>query len=272
MVALREVWPDGCESAGMRARLRPLRAAPAATLLAGVVAVGLLLAGWAAAAAKTETVRGLPDQQVETVGTSVRGRPIEARVIGDPTATRSILVVGCIHGTERAGEAVTRALRRTTPPEGTNWWVVDRFNPDGCDPATQTRQNANGVDLNRNSPWNWGTDDRPGDTYYAGPKALSEPESRAIHDLVERVRPAVTVWFHQHAAMVDTSSGGDHRIERRYARTVGLPAREYGTVHGSITSWQNDRFRRDTAFVVELPAGRLSSGSVARHVRAIEGL
>ncbi len=251
---------------------RSVRAIAALVLLTGAVAGGPALAARAGAATTTQTVRGLPDQQLETLGTSVRGRPIQARVIGDPSAKRSILVVGCIHGTERAGEAITRALRRATPPAGTNWWVVDRFNPDGCDPATQTRQNANGVDLNRNSPWHWGTEDHPGDPYYAGPKALSEPESRAIHDLVVKLRPAVTVWFHQHAAMVDTSSGGNHRIERRYARIVGLPAREYGRVHGSITSWQNDRFGQDTAFVVELPAGRLSTAAVARHVDAIEGL
>lgn len=53
---------------------------------------------------------------------------------------------------------------------------------------------------------------------------------------------------------------------------VGLPARNYGTVRGSITSWQNDSFPEATAFVVELRAGRLSAAGVARHVRAIEAL
>lgn len=73
------------------------------------------------------------------------------------------------------------------------------------------------------------------------------------------------------SAMVDTGPGAA-TIERRYAREVGLPARDYGTVGGSTTSWQNDRFRDATAFVVELPAGRLSDAAVARHVRAIEAL
>ena len=270
-MVLADVWPDGCEHTGMRVTRRLDRFALAAVVLVAGGA-GSAATGWAADEPRTDVLRGVPDQQVVTVGRSVRGRPIVARVIGDPAAPRHVLIVGCIHGTERAGEAITRALRGGGPRDGTNWWVVDRFNPDGCNAATQTRQNARGVDLNRNSPWNWGTKDRPGGTFYAGPKALSEPESKAINTLIATLRPAVSVWFHQHAAMVDTSSGGSHAIERRYARTVGLPAREYGTVHGSITSWQNARFPADTAFVVELPAGTLSATAVDRHVQAIEAL
>ena len=209
--------------------------------------------------------------ETRTIGHSVAHRPILARVIGDPAAKRSVLVVGCIHGSERAGEAITRALRSAVPPGGTNWWVVDQINPDGCRPERGTRGNAHGVDLNRNAPWNWRVLDPPGGTYYAGPHALSEPESRAINRLVRRVRPAVSVWYHQHAAMVDTSTG--HRsIERRYARTVGLPAEPYGTVPGSITTWQAHRYPADTAFVVELPGGPLSVAAVRRHVLAVSQL
>lgn len=247
--------------------------------IVGALAVGVLAAaavsasatdrGSAAAAPRPEVVTARPDQRIETVGRSVRGRPIVARVIGDPDAQRSVLVVGCVHGTERAGEAVTRALRRAGPPEGTNWWVIDRANPDGCQAGT--RQNARGVDLNRNAAWRWGTGDARGGTYYAGTRAWSEPESRAIRDLVERLRPAVSVWFHQHAALVDLGSA-DNRIQRAYARRVGLPAREYGTVRGSLTSWQNATVPHSTAFVVELRAGRLTPADVADHVRAIEAL
>src|SRR5919198_1377285 len=110
------------------------------------------------------------------VGHSVRGRPIQARVVGDSAlARRRVMVVGCVHGDERAGEAITRSLRRTTAPPGTALWLVDSFNPDGS--AARTRQNAHGVDLNRNQPWRWRRLDRPGGTYYSGPRPLSEPGS-----------------------------------------------------------------------------------------------
>jgi protein MpaA len=200
------------------------------------------------------------------LGHSVRGRPIRALVIGDPAAARSILVVGCIHGDERAGIAVTQALRSARPPAGTALWLVDRFNPDGC--AANTRQNAHGVDLNRNSPWHWRPLDHRGGPFWSGPHALSEPESRAINRFVRLHRPAVSIWYHQHARLVD-DSGGDRRIERRYARFVKLPFRHYGTFPGSITSWQDATFPRDTAFVVELPAGALPGSAITRHARAV---
>jgi hypothetical protein len=210
--------------------------------------------------------------QVRTVviGHSVRGRPILARIVGSQQARRRILVVGCVHGNERAGEAITRRLRGATPPAGTALWIVDEFNPDGC--QANTRQNAHGVDLNRNSPWHWQPIEHRGGPYYSGPGPLSEPESRAIVRLIDGLRPAVSVWYHQHAALVDDFSGGSVAIERQYARAVGLPLRNYGFFPGSITGWQDHAFPGDTAFVVELPPGQLTASAIARHVAAIVAL
>jgi len=204
------------------------------------------------------------------IGHSVRGRAILAHVVGSPAAERRILIVGCVHGNERAGEAVTRRLGSVTPPARTALWLVDEFNPDGC--RADTRQNARGVDLNRNSPWHWQPLEQPGGTFYSGPGALSEPESRAINRLVRRLRPAVSVWYHEHASLVDDSSGGSLAIERRYARLVGLPLRSYGVFPGSITGWQDAAYPHDTGFMVELPAGSLPASSVARHVAAVLAL
>jgi protein MpaA len=204
------------------------------------------------------------------IGRSVRGREILARVVGDPAASRHILIVGCVHGNETAGEAITRRLRSAMPPAGSVFWLVDQFNPDGC--QTNTRQNAHGVDLNRNSPWHWERLEGPGGTYYSGPGPLSEPESRAINRLVRRLHPSISIWYHQHASLVDDSSGGSLAIESRYARAVGLPLRNYGVFPGSITTWQDVTYPHDTAFVVELPAGPLPPSSLARHVAAVLAL
>jgi murein peptide amidase A len=208
--------------------------------------------------------------RVIVLGHSVRGRAILAHVVGSPAARRRILVVGCVHGNEPAGEAITRRLRTATPRVGSALWLVDEFNPDGC--GASTRQNAHGVDLNRNSPWHWQPLEHPGDPFYSGPRPLSEPESRAINRLVNGLRPAVSIWYHQHAALVDDSSGGSLAIESRYARAVGLPLRNYGVFPGSITTWQDRTYPRDSAFVVELPAGSLSSAAIARHVAAVLAL
>src|SRR5205085_713605 len=74
--------------------------------------------------------------------------------------------------------------------------------------------------------------------------------------LIVRVRPVVTVWFHQRVgpAVVDLS-GGDARVERRYARLARLPVERLPRYPGSATGWQNHRFPGTTAFVVELRSG-----------------
>jgi murein peptide amidase A len=183
--------------------------------------------------------------------------------VGDPTAARRVLVVGCIHGNECAGEAVTRRLRRLSPPPGVDLWLVDDLNPDGH--AAGTRQNARGVDLNRNFSFRW----RPlGGVFNSGPRPFSEPESRAARRLILRVHPAITIWFHQHLRLVD-AAGGELRIERRYARLVGLPLRHLPPYHGTATRWENHTMPGTTAFVVELPAGPMPAAAVRRHARAV---
>jgi protein MpaA len=211
-------------------------------------------------------VADAPPLHREVIGRSVQGRAIRALRVGAADAPHTALVVGCVHGTERAGEAVTRRLRAVRVPGDVALWLIDEANPDGC--RAGTRQNAHGVDLNRNAPWRWRPTGPPGSAFYAGPRARS-PETGALLAFIGRVRPGVTIWYHQSAALVDDP--GRHRaIPRRYARTVGLPFKPYPQrLPGIFTGWQNARLPRTTAFVVELAGGPLSAGSVRRHVRAV---
>jgi N-acetylmuramoyl-L-alanine amidase len=202
----------------------------------------------------------------ETVGRSVDGRPIDALRVGSPSAERVVLVVGEIHGTERAGRSVVRRLRQLRPPRGTALLLVDSANPDGG--RAGTRWNAHGVDLNRNFAFGWRPLGVPFDTYHSGPGPLSEPESAALAALISRVQPRVTVWYHQHMRLVDRS-GGDPHLERLYARRARLPHKAIPPLPGTATSWQNHTFPRDSAFVVDLPAGRLDRAAVGRHAAAV---
>jgi protein MpaA len=131
--------------------------------------------------------------------------------------------------------------------------------------------NGRGVDLNRNFPWRWRRLFRRGDPQYGGPRALSEPESRAAARLIERVRPRVSIWFHQPLALVDRS-GGSAGVERRFSRLAGLPLRRLTRYPGSAVGWEDHMLRDSTAFVVELPPGRLSGRAAARLARSVAAL
>ena len=203
----------------------------------------------------------------ELIGRSVRGRPIYAYGLGPPSGT-PVLVVGCTHGDESAGMAIVTALRGLLPPIGVNLWLVPTINPDGV--SAGTTGNANGVNLNRNFPYAWRHLSGVG-RFSSGPRPLSEPETRATHRFLLRIKPRLAIWFHQHLAVVDDSQGS-RALERTFGRLVGLPLRRLPDYPGSITNWENHRFPRSTAFVTELPAGRLTHVRAMRYARAILAL
>lgn len=261
---------------------RPWFSARAAAAIA-VLAVAALAAGIAtgdddpARRALAEPVRSHPLPAVRPaaarrrqilIGYSARHRPIRAIFVGDPHATRSVLVVGCIHGNESAGIAVANLLAGANPHDAALWIVPD-LNPDGV--AADTRQNAEGIDLNRNFPYRWQRLGTRGYLQYSGPRTLSEPEARAVHALILRVRPQITIWFHQPLGLIDLS-GGDAAIERQFARYVGLRAVRLTRYPGSAVGWENHALPGTTAFVVELPPGHLSARDTARYAAAIRAL
>jgi len=198
-------------------------------------------------------------------GHSAEHRPLTATRVGEGPV--KVLAVGSIHGNETAGRAVLRRLRRAQPPPSVELWLVDSVNPDGV--RRGTRHNARGVDLNRNFARRWRGGGQAFDTHFPGRRAFSEPESQAMRRLVRRIRPAITVYYHQHLRLVNLSTGADERIVRAYARRVGLPARILPNYRGTATSWQNHRLPGTSAFVVELPAGPLSPASARRHAGAV---
>ncbi|MFN2489326.1 MAG: M14 family zinc carboxypeptidase [Actinomycetota bacterium] len=200
------------------------------------------------------------------VGHSVQGRSLRAINIGPRSRPTRILVVGCIHGNECAGKAILEKLRMRWSPERFELWLIGSINPDGA--RAQTRQNARGVDLNRNFRAVWELIGAPWDTYHSGSRPWSEPESRAARRFIRRHRPDITIWYHQHMELV-ARTRRHVPIQRRYARLVGLPLVRLGRLPGTATRWQNCRFPRHTAFVVELPSGSLSDRTARRHAGAV---
>ena len=183
--------------------------------------------------------------------------------IGAADAPVRVLVVGCVHGSERAGLAVTRALRRASPPPGVRLLVLDALNPDGC--AHGTRGNARGVDLTRNFPVGMAP---PGGVFASGARPGSEPETRAAMSIILRERPRATIWFHQHLDLVDATRGSDPAVIRRYAATARMRATRLPALPGTATRWQNHRLADTSRSSSSCPPGRCrprrSPGTCAR--------
>jgi protein MpaA len=268
----RDAQPGGvaiAASPGTRRRRRVTIGAAVVALLAATLAV----AGWAVAAGwdlgwDDRTIAPARDELL--LGRSVRGRPITAIRLGPSDADRVVLVVGVIHGNETAGLRVLADLESGAAPERTALWLLANLNPDGT--AAGGRRNARGVDLNRNFPERWAPTGPPGSGYYAGPHALSEPESRLALRFLTDLRPDVTVWFHQPWGHTLRQRGADPKVLARFARVSGLSLSSRGlALPGTAARWQNARFRDDTAFVVELPA-RPSGRTIGRAAAAVRAL
>jgi len=178
------------------------------------------------------------------IGRSVDDRKIVAVHRWREGAGKRVLVVGNLHGDEKAGVKVVKRLLRTPArriPDKVDLWVIRTASPDGTHAGT--RKNARYVDLNRNFPHRWRYAGRYTPTY-SGPRKASEPETRALMRFVKRVEPRTTVVFHQPLRGVDTYRAKSRRLVRALARAMHLPLRRFdcsGVCRGTFTGWHNKR-------------------------------
>lgn len=201
------------------------------------------------------------------IGTSVQGEKITATYLGEPDAEHVIVVVGSMHGLEIQGERVIKTLKKATPPPGVGMWLIPTMNPDG---RGRQRENARGVDLNRNFPGDWREQGRRGAPKWSGRGPASEPETKAMTDFLTRVQPDALISFHQPFGVIDLSHERARPAARQLARDLRLPARVVncsGPCHGTLTGWVDDAFGA-IAITVELPP-QVSPSLVARSARGV---
>jgi murein peptide amidase A len=213
----------------------------------------------------------LDDLETDTelvIGYSVENRPITVVRRGTAGGTK-VLAVGVIHGNEDAGAEIVDVLRVADVPDGIELWLVRSMNPDGQ--VAQERQNANGVDLNRNFAHNWGPVAEPGDWQYAGPGPASEPETQAMSALGEALRPDLVLWYHQDLFRISPTTGRDGEVRARYAGLTGLPliAVTGGTYTGTASQWSRTVVEpAGVGFTVEL-GPTLTDEDEVRHANAV---
>lgn len=177
-----------------------------------------------------------PSAPVEAViGTSVRGSDIRTLTIGH--GPRKVLFINGIHGDETETNQIAAELPAAFTDAGlgdaVTLTVIADANPDGH--AAHTRGNANGVDVNRNFPasnFDPATD---------GTTPLSQPESRAIADVIDRTKPDLVLsahsWLNDQFINFD---GPAAQIAQRFAESSGLTVREsssFAPTPGSLGSY-----------------------------------
>jgi murein peptide amidase A len=210
-------------------------------------------------------------KRIGVAGRSAEGRRIHLRQYGDPAIGGEVLVFGCIHGDECAARHL-RPLTQITSfcsDGASDIYVVGNLNPDGF--QLETRLNGRGVDLNRNFPAGWKPIGRRGSPQFSGRKPFSEPEARLAARIVDRLRPEVTIWFHQHYAPrpLVRAWGQSVPAARRFAQLAELPFRRLPWLAGTAPHWENRRFPSSSSFVVELPRGEMPEARRALLERAL---
>jgi protein MpaA len=155
------------------------------------------------------------------------------------------LLTAAQHGEEADTALMARRLLERVPGDQTRWAVAPVLNPDGL--LNGTRQNASGVDLNRNFPAStWQPEPSP--TYppgiapelrvsanrtnlsSPGSHAGSEPETQAQMALVQRLQPALVIDLHTPLELILVRGNAPRDVVGGLAAAADLP------VHSDLDS------------------------------------
>jgi carboxypeptidase T len=169
--------------------------------------------------------------ELHEIGRSVENRPLWALRLGERHgSTLKMAFLGCHHAREWISVEVAYLLAEYLVTNATSnpvqqWfqkgeiWVAPMVNPDGHE-YTRTEQRlwrknrrrnpdgSIGVDPNRNYGYMWGTlnvstsSHVPRDDTYVGPRAFSEPEVRAVRNLVARELFAGVLTYHSYSQLI----------------------------------------------------------------------
>jgi murein peptide amidase A len=193
--------------------------------------------------------------EVRVIGYSVNNEPLIAKRFGTPGG-KVVVAVGSIHGNEKTGIRIVREMQLQPVSPEYDLWVIDTANPDGN--RANTRQNANGVDLNRNFPKFWSKKTCPS-KYCSGKRPGSEPETRALMKFFKEISPQLVVFYHSEGEVLVLPSNGvaKPRAVRAYSGILSLQITNdfcgLSDCSGNATQYLTATIPSSTSFVVELP-------------------
>lgn len=184
-------------------------------------------------------------------GFSINNRPLLVKEVAPEMHTDAsirVFLMGGIHGDEYSSISIIfKWLELFSPSslEGDfHWRVAPVVNPDGLlDDGQAKRQNANGVDLNRNFPsqdwsanavtyWQESTGKNP--RRFPGESAASEPEVQWIISQIEEFNPDVIVSVHApyHLLDFDGPAQAPNKIGELYLHQLGVYPGSLGNYAG----------------------------------------
>lgn len=216
---------------------------------------------WLAAGLHAQAPSTSPDRSVSTwqvLGRSLEDRVIEYRQFGE--GDRQVLVVGPLEGDETAAlelieslaEHLERFPRRTS---GVRVTVIRDPNPDGR--LRRTAANARGVNLDRNFPTRGWRKIPAGSLWLSGREPESEPETRALIDLLGDVQPDGVIILSAARRQAElTYFGPAEELARDFAKLSGLrPAVANLTAEQGSLAVYAGADRNVPTLVLRVPAG-----------------
>ncbi|MGY1703870.1 M14 family metallopeptidase [Geodermatophilus sp. SYSU D00697] len=274
--------------------------------------------GYHTAASLEQDMRRLAEEHPEIaelheIGRSVEGRPLWALRIGERRgSTRKVAFLGCHHAREWISVEVPyrlaeHLLENSSSDPVRDWlqrgevWVAPMVNPDGHEFSRtdfrlwrknrrRNRDGSVGVDPNRNYGYMWGTLDIstsshvPSDETYVGPRAFSEPEVRAVRDLVARQLFSGVLTYHSYSQLIlypwgytsepieDEADLGEHRdlaqdmeqlIRKVHGRTyTAQQSSELYPTAGDTTDWTYGEYDAVSVTVELRPASAAEGGFI----------
>lgn len=196
------------------------------------------------------------------------------------------LLTAAQHGEEGDTALLVRRLLERVSGTETRWAVIPVLNPDGL--LAGTRQNAAGVDLNRNFPAStWEPDETftypPGidpairvlanrtNRSSPGLRAGSEPETQALTALIERLEPPLVVDLHSPLELIFARGDVPSGVTEGLSRSASVPtqAEFEGHCPGAFDDWLIERGTPVLVYEIEhagLPA------LCKRHLPGLEAL
>jgi murein peptide amidase A len=156
-------------------------------------------------------------------------------------------------------------------PEEMRIVVQPLLNPDGYLKIKPTRNNANGIDINRNFPspeWDrlahtyWMNKDKKDPRKFPGTVSGSEPETQAIQKFIDDFKPQKIISIHTPLGFLELDTKGDKDKERRakflainmLKNTKDLDFKVFGVWPGSLGNYAG-RYKQIPVYTMELPPG-----------------